>query len=114
MNVSGWTNSICLLNDNILAIGGKNKIIICNISKFEILHILDRECQVICIKKFSQNLILSGDVLGQIYQWELIDDNLHFIDKINNAHQNKIPSIVLFENGILVTCSNDNTIKIWK
>ena len=114
MNVSGWTNSICLLNDNILAIGGKNKIIICNISKFEILHILDRECQVICIKKFSQNLILSGDVLGQIYQWELIDDNLHFIDKINNAHQNKIPSIVQFENGILVTCSNDNTIKIWK
>ena len=114
INNSGWTNSICLLNDNILAIGGKNNIIICDISTYEILHILQRDCQVICIKKFSQNLILTTDVLGQIFQWELIGDNLNFIAKIIHAHQNKIPSIVQFENGILVTCSNDNTIKIWK
>ena len=110
---SGWTNSICLLNDNIIGICGKNKIIIFNISTYEILHVLQSECQMICIKKFAVNFILTTNILGQIFQYELINDNLIFVDKIN-AHQNKIPSIVQFENGILVTCSNDNTIKIWK
>jgi len=110
---SGWTNSICLLNDNIIGICGKNKIIIFNISTYEILHVLQSECQMICIKKFAVNFILTTNILGQIFQYELINDNLLFVDKIN-AHQNKIPSIVQFENGILVTCSNDNTIKIWK
>ena len=113
INNSGWTNAICLIDDNLLGIGGSNKIILFKISSYEISKIINRESQIICIKKFGNN-IYCGDVSGNLSQWELNKENLVLIDEKKNAHQNKIAAIEQFENGMIVTGSNDYNIKIWK
>ena len=112
--ISGWTNSMCLLNDNLLALGGKNMIILFEISSYEIVKTIRTENQIISIQKFDNGLIYIGDFSGGISQWELNGDNLKFIDQKKNAHSDKVTSILQFDNGIIVSGSNDNTIKIWK
>ena len=112
VKISGWTNAICLIDENLLAIGGLNKIILYNISIHEISKTIYTESQIICIKKLGDN-IFCGDVSGNLSQWKLNKEDLVLFDEKKKAHQNKIATIVQFENGI-VSGSNDCNIKIWE
>ena len=113
INSSGWTNAICLLDDDLLGIGCSNKIILFKISSNKTIKVINRDSQIICIKKFGNN-VFCGDVSGNLSQWELYKDNLKFIDEKKNAHEDKIVTIEQFDNGIIVSGSNDNYIKIWR
>ena len=67
-----------------------------------------------CILNRNRNMILTGDNSKTIRQWKIEGDNLIFISKKENAHDNDIRVLLNMKNGFIASgCCNKNCIKIW-
>ena len=58
-------------------------------------------------------MILTGDENGRIIQWQIENDNLKLISKKENAHDNRIYTLTKLDNGLVLSGSYDNSVKIW-
>ena len=53
------------------------------------------------------------DCLGNIKQWIIDEDNLILEKEKNKAHDGQIRMIRKNKDGLIITCSDDKSIKIW-
>ena len=58
-------------------------------------------------------MILTGDVNKRIIQWKIENDNLKLISKKENAHEDWIYNLSKIGNGLIISGSSDNCVKIW-
>ena len=109
---SEWNEALCLINQNILIIGGIKKIYIFNLNNYILVNELDYVNDILSINKINDNVFLIGDSEGNLSKFEYEDYDLILINNINKAHNNYINSIVKY-NNFIITCSYDETIKFW-
>ena len=58
-------------------------------------------------------MILTGDYNKRIIQWKIENDNLKLFSKKENAHNDEIYTILKLGNGLILSGSCDNSVKIW-
>ena len=115
-----WTlKTMCLLNDNILCVGGDNLkgFYLIQISNHQIIkNILGPE-RIFCIDKCLDGLFLCSifDENGNdcIVKYKFENYNLEKIVEKVNAHDTWIWSCVELNNGIIASGGRDNLIKLW-
>ena len=110
---------LCLLSNNILAIGGNSVITLLDINAYyKIREItIENSGQIYSILKFTDNIIITGDSIGNLKQWTFDEEskNLNktsfFKDK---AHSGIIRYCLKINNNLFATCSDDTYLKIWE
>jgi len=61
----------------------------------------------------NKDILLTGDYSKMIRQWKIDGDNLILISKKEKAHDNYIDVLLNMGNRLIVSGSDDNSIKIW-
>ena len=61
----------------------------------------------------NENILLTGDNNKRIIQWKIVGDNLQLISKKENAHENGVCTLSKIGNGLIISGSGDNYVKIW-
>ena len=107
----GYGNSLCMMNERYLCVGGENKITIIDVYQKNIIREIEDNGVHYCLYKLNDNILLSGKQYD-ITQWKICQNNLTLISKKEKAHQSCILKIIQFRKNI-VTCSNDKSLKIW-
>ena len=107
-----WFN---MLNENFLAIPGKNKITIINVKIYKITRIIEINGSdwILGNCRINENMLFTGDRNLTIRQWKIEGDNLILISKKEKAHTNGINVLLNMRNRLIASGSNDNTIIIW-
>ena len=60
----------------------------------------------------NKDMILTGDI-KRIIQWKIENDNLKLISKKEYAHDISILTLSKLGNGLILSGSFDNSVKIW-
>jgi WD40 repeat protein len=106
--------SIEMFRDDLMASGSYDtKVITWNLTTYtEKYNFTGHKDRVYCIKKLSSNLVASADRSGVILIWDWLTRNI--LHKLT-GHTNTLwtSSLDLFESDILVSGSQDKTIKFW-
>ena len=58
-------------------------------------------------------MILTADDNKRMIWWKVQNDNLKLISKKENAHDDEIYTLSKLENGLILSGSKDNSVKIW-
>ena len=58
-------------------------------------------------------MILTGDYNKRIILWKIENDNLKLISIKENAHDDKILTLLNSGNGLILSGSDDKSVKIW-
>ena len=105
---------IIMISKDLLLIPGEKELSIININEYKLVRkIKASDSSWLCgICKINNNMILTGDD-SKIKQWKIENDNLILVSKKDNAHNGWINALLNSGNGYIVSCSDDNTIKIW-
>ena len=115
IDCSIWNNSLCLINENILIVGGRGSIYLINVNSYEKIISIKYENNIYCVVKLNEEEILIGDYEGEISQFKIIENkNLNLIYNKKNIHKGSIRSIILFNNNNIITGGDDRLIKIWQ
>ena len=112
---SDVVNQIILLKDGRIASSSNDKSIIIYNQDFSVqLQIKNFDSEVLNIMQGSNDYIFASLYSGNISFFKLNSKN--FFTKILNinAHKDKVRKIIELKDGRYVSCSGDNTIKIWK
>ena len=106
------SNIFCMMNERHLCVGGTDKITIIDINKKTIIReIENKHCYYYSLYKLNDNILLAGNDKN-LEQWKISQNNLELISEKEKAHQSTIYEIIKF-GGLIVTCSYDQSIKIW-
>ena len=62
----------------------------------------------------NKDMILTGDDNERIIQWKIENDNLKLISIKGNAHYNRIYTLLKLGNGLILSGSDDESVKIWQ
>ena len=104
-----------ILSKELLFIPGENKISIININEYKLINEIEVPnsgwIQGVCM--LNENIILTGDDHSVIKEWKIEGTNLILISKKENAHNDKIYTLLNMGNGYIVSGSLDKSIKIW-
>jgi len=106
------SNLLCMINERCLCVGGAKKITIIDVYNKNIISEVEESGTHRCLYKLNDNILLTGKDNGDITQWRINGNNLTFVNKKEKAHQDSIYEIIRF-NNLIISCSNDNSIKIW-
>jgi len=102
---------LCMINERCLCVGGANKITLIDVYNKNIISEVEESGTHRCLYKLNDNILLIGKD-SDITQWRINGNNLTFVNKKEKAHQDAIREIIRF-NNFLISCSDDNSIKIW-
>ena len=105
-----------MISKDLLFISGKNKILIININYYELIREIElpNSCSIYITYMLNKNILLQkGDNKGIIREWKIEEDNLIFISKKENAHNDLISTLLNIGNGHISSGSFDKSIKIW-
>ena len=104
-----------MISKDLLLITGYNKISIINVNSYNLIKTINvdnsRWINAVCI--LNKDMILTGDDNKRIIQWKIDNDNLKLISIKENAHENKINTLSKLGNSFILSCSGDNSVKIW-
>ena len=108
-------DSLLMISKDLLLITGYNKISIVNINSYNLMREISvsDSGNIYTACMLNKNIILTGDENKRIIQWKIEDDNLKLISKKENAHNNKILTLSKIENGLILSGSGDELVKIW-
>ena len=114
IDCSIWNNSLCLINENILVVGGRGFIYLINVDSYEKILSVNYENNIYCVVKVNEEEILIGDFEGEISQFKIEENkHLNLIYNKKNVHKGSIRSII-FNNNNIITGGDDRLIKIWQ
>ena len=107
--------SFIMINKDLLAIPGENKISLINVNKYKLEKIIDINGSgwIYGICMLTENILITGDDNKIIKEWRIEGDNLILISQKENTHNDDINFIVKLENYSIASASSDMTIKIW-
>ena len=104
-----------MISKDLLLIAGVNKISIVNVNSYNLIRTIDvlgsGYIFTSCI--LNKNIILTGDQNKRIIQWKIENDNLKLISIKENAHDKPINTIAKLGNGLILSGSDDKSVKIW-
>ena len=109
-------NNLIKINNNIIAIGGVNKIYLIDVISIEVINILNLNINVYTIFKLSDNSFLMGDNKGVLNQYDFDEKKIEFNLKGNITNKNQIfyTCFAQLYNGDIVTGDCKGLINIWK
>ena len=112
--ISGY-DYLYMISDIYLLVGVDNSILIFDVNQHRQIREIkcDGSSYITSFLKLDESTLLSTDDNGQIKQWIINDDNLILENTKEKAHDNTINMIRKNNEGFIITCSDDNTIKIW-
>ena len=112
---TGTTDVLYMLSTIYLLVGTSSSILIFDINQHrQIKEIkLDNSDWINSFLKIDESTLLSVDNNGKIRQWIINDDNLILECVKEKAHEGCIYMIRRNQDGLLITCSDDNSIKVW-
>ncbi len=112
---NGTYEKILMITEDILFIGGENKISLINVNQHNLIRVIDvpgsSYISAICL--INNNTLITGDYSEVLRQWRIEGDNLIFVSKKEKIHSEDITSLLFLENKKLVSASDDKTIRIW-
>ena len=121
---SGWPNSMNMINDKILAVGGKGIYLVDIFTKQIVTHIEDGWIQVISRKLEKDGTFLTAGeydnengLYGSLYnvkQFKVSKNELIEISEKRNADGYNIRNIIELDNDYILTLSWCTKLKIWK
>ena len=98
-----------------MSIFQKEVIVEIHINEYKLVNIIEvpGASWLLGVCMLSENMIILGSYSKIIYQWKIEGNNLIFISKKDNAHNDKISYLLKFGNGYIVSASDDSSIYIW-
>ena len=104
-----------MISDIYLLVGVSNSILIFDVNQHRQIREIkcDGSSYITSFLKLDESTLLSTDYNGQIKQWIINDDNLILENTKEKAHNSNIYMIRKNNEGFIITCSYDKTIKIW-
>ena len=114
-----FINSMIMINDNTLLIGGDNlDIYIIDSNKYELIsHITKYKRGVSAVRKLNNGNILIGcnedNKLYSLVEYNYEKGDLIEVVSKKDAHSNIITGLLELNDGEIVSCSYDQTIKFW-
>lgn len=112
---SSLSNNMININEKLLAVGGTDNIFIVDVinqKKVNEIKIPGSSC-ITCFCKLNDNCLISGDCSCSIRQWKITEEFLIQEKSKEKVHGEQIRMIEKFDNGLIVTCSDDCSFKIW-
>ena len=112
---NGLSDFLYKLSEIYLLVGASNSILIFDVNQHRQIREIkqDNSSCFTSFLKINEHTLLSSDCSGKIRQWIVDDDNLILKGTKENAHGGQIRMIRRNQNGLIITCSDDTTIKIW-
>jgi WD40 repeat protein len=109
-----WVNDcLCLLKQNHLVVCGNGYLYVVDLIQFKLLNKINTISNNISLCYWNDRLFV-GTYNGMIQEYKVDDMNLSKISFKEKCHQNVIWQLLLDDEGNLISCSQDNYIKIWK
>ena len=109
-----FVNTLEMISKNLLIIGEVEYLTVINVENYQnIKNIKIGNILISVCYKLNDNILLTGDVVGNIKQWKIEDNNLILENIKEKAHNKGITSIIKLQNNKLATSSIDKTIRIW-
>jgi len=109
-------DNLYMISKIFLLVGVKNSILIFDIKQYR--QIKEITCNnsdfISSFLKLDERTLLCGDDKGQVKQWIINEDNLILENTKEKAHNGRINMIINKSEGLIITCSCDNTINVWK
>ena len=104
-----------MISKDLLLITGLNKISIINVNSYNLIKAIkvNNSSWIYTTCMLNKDMILTGDKNGSIIQWKIENDNLKLISKKENAHDALITTLSKLDNGLILSGSYDNSVKIW-
>ena len=104
-----------MISKDLLLITGEYKISIVNVNIYNIINVIEESGSgwIFSACLLNKDIILTGDEKKRIIQWKIENDNLKLISIKENAHDNEINTLLKLGNGLILSGSCDNTVKIW-
>lgn len=112
---NGLSDFLYKLSEAYLLVGATNSILIFDVNQHRQIREIkqDNSSCFTSFVKIDENTLLSSDCNGKIRQWIIDDDNLILKSSKENAHGGQIRMIRKNKDGLIITCSDDTTIKVW-
>ena len=107
-------DSLLMISKDLLLITGKNKISIINVNSYNLIKTInvDNSGWIYAVCILNKDMILTGDY-KRIIQWKIENDNLKLISIKENAHDNRVYTLLKLGNGLILSGSSDYSVKIW-
>ena len=104
-----------MISKDLLLITEKNKILIVNVNSYNLINIIQvyGSGYIFFAYLLNKDIVLTGDEKGRLIQWKIGNDNLILISKKENTHDNSIYTLSILDNGLILSGSRDNSVKIW-
>ena len=104
-----------MISKDLLLIIGENKISIINVNSYNLIKTInvDNSGLIIAVCMLNKDMILTGDYNKRIIQWKIENDNLKLISKKESAHDHYISTLSKLGNGLILSGSGDDFVKIW-
>lgn len=112
---NGLTDNLSKLCDTYLLVGGSNTILIFDVNQHKQIKEIESNNSS-CITSFlklNEKILLTADCNGNIKQWIIDEENLILENVKLNAHNGQIRMIRKNQDGLIITCSDDKSIKVW-
>ena len=113
---NGLTDNLFKLCDTYLLVGAQNAILIFDVYQHQQIREIESTNSgcVTSFLKLDKKCLLSVDCNGNIKQWIIDEDNLILENRKNKAHEGQIRMIRRNREGLIITCSDDKSLKIWR
>ena len=108
IKTNGFINSISLINEFLLGVGGHEFIYLIDIKNYQILINFETISYVYCLIKLSDDTFLTGEDCGKIRNWKLSKDIIILIDTKEKILDNYITSIIQPDDNTLIFCSTSS------
>ena len=110
--------SACLImiKKDLLLIPGFEQLSIVNTNEYKLIRKINvpNSGWITGVCLFENNMLFTGDRDNIIRKWKIKGDNLILISENEKAHDDDINSLLNIGNGLIASCSDDFTIKIWQ
>ena len=100
--------------ENILIVCGESLYLI-DINSKKILKNLNVLYQIQTLIEVNDDYFITGDVIGGLKEWKIDCQNkkVKLVSDKENAHEKCIESLIVLNNDVIVSASDDNKIKVW-
>ena len=104
-----------MISKDLLLITGENKISIINVNSYNLIKTInvDNSGWISAVCMLNKDIILTADQNKRIIQWQIENDILKLISKKENAHDDRIYTLSKLDNGLILSGSDDKSVKIW-
>ena len=108
-------DSLLMISKDLLLVTGFNEFSIINVNSHSLIKTIDvSDSGSICVAcLLNKNMLLTGDDNKRILQWKIEGDNLKLISKKESAHDKDINTLLKLGEGMILSGSSDNFVKIW-